>query len=209
MPPPGTILLEYRLQPPQPLTIAWTTSSASGRLSRPLTPEDLAAIQSLRLAVSTPGSDWQPLAARAADLLLSGIEPLDGVRRVIVSAPDEALRGVPFEVLGTPALIRRFTVWYEPSAAFALHRLWPAPPEFPLRYERELATGLPAAEALRRAKIQELHRHPYYWAGFVLHGDGMRIRGPVIPWVWMSGSGLLLASAAFLVWWRRRRFELW
>jgi len=208
MPAPGTILLEYRIQSPKALTIAWTTSSTSGSLSRPLTPEDLATLDNLRHAVSTPGADWQPLANRVADLLLSGIEPFEGVRRVIVSAPDEPLRGIPFEVLGTPPLIQRFAVWYEPSAAFSLQRLWPAPPDFLLRYERELATGMPAAEALRRAKIQELQRHPFYWAGFVLQGDGMRIKAPVIPWLWMSGSVLLLTSAAFLVWWRRRRFEL-
>jgi len=48
--------------------------------------------------------------------------------------------------------------------------------ELMLRFYRGLAAGLDKAEALRAAKHalmrEPRYRHPYYWAGFVLLGDG-------------------------------------
>ena len=46
-----------------------------------------------------------------------------------------------------------------------------------LRFYEGWKSGLPAATALRRAqdhvRAQEKWRHPYYWAGFVVMGDGL------------------------------------
>jgi len=45
-------------------------------------------------------------------------------------------------------------------------------------FYRYLNSGVPKGEALRRAKLEMLHgsqplwRHPYYWAAFVIEGDG-------------------------------------
>jgi hypothetical protein len=216
---PGTLSLDYRLEPAGRLTISWTTSAASGRLTRQLTPEDNAALASLAGAVASPGEEWRPLSNRAADLLLSGIEPLGGVRRVIIHAPGEPLRRIPFEVLGSPPLIERFAVWYEPASTPSITRLWPIPDApsaaFMNRYERELQGGLAPAEALRKIKVEYLRSggeraHPFYWAPFVLHGsEAAGVPARVIPWVWIAGTVLLLGSAAFFIWWRRRRFELW
>ncbi len=41
-------------------------------------------------------------------------------------------------------------------------------------FYRELRTGTPKDEALRRAQASLLrgrHRHPFHWAAFQLHGD--------------------------------------
>ena len=101
-------------------------------------------------------------ASRAADLLLSGIEPLGAVKRLIVAMPRGALlRRIPFEALGGPPMIERFTVWYEPvtgqsSSAAPLARLWALPSDvsapFLGCYEEKLGSGLEPVEALRPVK---------------------------------------------------------
>jgi CHAT domain len=219
--PPATLRLEYRLETTRQLTIIWTTPTASGRQSRPLTAQDNADMAGLARALSAPGSEWQPLSNRVANLLLAGIEPPGNIRRLVVSLPEAGpLRAIPFEALGTPPLVERFAVWYEPSLGPPrppLVHLWPVPSDsaarFNTSFERETARGLEAAEALRRVKLELLRTggpraHPFHWAGFVLIGDGVRKATPLIPWLWLTGLGLLFASAAFLIWWRRKRFEL-
>ena len=221
---PATLRLEYRLETPNLLlTIAWATRTAAGSLSRQLSEQDAAGIAALARALSTRGAGWEPLSSRVADLLLGGIAPLDGVRRLIVSVPEAAspLRAIPFEALGTPPLLERFAVWYELSGGDymgpRLTSLWPVPPETTARFNRrfgdESAKGYEIAEALRRVKLEWLRSggeqaHPFHWAGFVLSGDGAKVTPPVIPWLWGTGAGLLSASVAFLIWWRRKRFEL-
>lgn len=215
--PPGTLSLEYNLAPSGELGIKWSTNEASGSLTRQLTPEDRAALTGLARAASTPDSEWQPLADRAATLLLEGIQPLGSVRLLAVSARGEPLRSIPFEILGRPLIIERFTVWYSSPSEPAIRRLWTpegdTTADFMSRYERRLRSGIAPAEALRRTKVDWLRSegkrsHPYYWAGFVLEGNGPGEPTRVIPWIWLGGLALLLASAGFLVWWRRGRFEL-
>ncbi len=202
---PATLLLEYRLEPRSELTIAWSTRTTSGRVSRPFSAEDADTITRLAAAVARPGGEWKSLSLRAAELLLGGIEPPDNVRRIVVVTPaDGPLRALPFEVLGNPALIERFAVSYDPSAPTRLVRLWPALPDDAFPQE-------PKAEALRQAKIKHLRlgEHPYYWAGLVLHGDNPAASGDwLLPRSWWIGLALFIPSAAFLIWWRRRRFEL-
>ncbi len=74
-----------------------------------------------------------------------------------------------------------------------------------------LSRGMPKAEALRQAKLKFLRSEtelaqPYYWAAFILNGDGRRAVGLPHPWSWWLGGaailGLLLFSGAAL----RRRY---
>lgn len=214
---PGNLSLDYRLESSGSLAISWRTAASSGQLTRQLSAEDMTALASLAGAVASPGEEWQSLSRRAADLLLGGIEPLGGVRRVIVTVSGEPLSRLPFEVLGSPPLIERFTMCYEPASTPAITRLWPVPDSFTAsfmtRYEGELQRGVAPSGALRMAKIFYMNSggeqaHPFYWAPFVLHGcEGAA--PPFIPWLWIAGAVLLLGSGAFFLWWRRQRYELW
>ena len=216
---PATLRLEYRWEPaPSRLTCRWSTRAASGQTPRTLTADDLAAIAQLTAAVSQPTGEWRALSNRVAALLLDGIGPLDTIRRIIVAAPAGPLQSLPFEILGTPPLIERFTVWYLPApdhaSASTLTPLWPVPAEassrFLARFQAALNPGISKAEALRRAKRELLRSgaHPFYWAGFVQHGEGAGAIPARLPWTWLFGLGLLIPSVVFLLWWRRRRFEL-
>ena len=203
---PATLLLDYRTEPRGQLTIAWSTHTTSGRVTRQFSAEDAAAVARLNAALARPDGEWQPLSLRAAELLLGGIEPPDNVRRIVVVTPDDGpLPALPFEVLGNPPLIERFAVSYRPSTPRRLVRLWPAPPGDAFTQAES------KADALRQAKIKHLRlgEHPYYWAGLVLHGDNLATSGGwLLPRSWWIGLALFIPSAAFLIWWRRRRFEL-
>jgi CHAT domain-containing protein len=67
-----------------------------------------------------------------------------------------------------------------------------------------LADGFSIADALRRAQLElrsrERTAHPYYWAGFVVLGDGRAsvalARKPPVGSVLTAGAGLLLLSMA-------------
>ncbi|MFO7654185.1 MAG: CHAT domain-containing protein [Candidatus Krumholzibacteriia bacterium] len=65
-----------------------------------------------------------------------------------------------------------------------------------------LAEGMTAAEALRRAQfLVRAHpstRHPFYWAGFVLVGDG-EVRVPLQRRVAVAGSGARAGAALLAV----------
>lgn len=73
-----------------------------------------------------------------------------------------------------------------------------------------LAEGLPAEAALLRARknwleeADNVYAHPYFWANYVLIGDGGVI--PIKksrPWVWIGGF-LFLALTLSLIWRKRR-----
>jgi hypothetical protein len=80
-----------------------------------------------------------------------------------------------------------------------------------LAFYAELCRGETVAGALRRAQIRIAHRpgmaDPFYWAGYVLVGDGdvripLRRRVQPGPVLLMAGGALSLIGAAS--WWNRR-----
>jgi CHAT domain-containing protein len=94
--------------------------------------------------------------------------------------------------------------------------LWPVDDAATARlmkaFYEQLGAGQPVAAALRLAQAQLRRRpetaHPFYWAGFVVIGDGSRVmpleRTPS-PVRWFAiGSIILLAFGAILLWSQRR-----
>jgi CHAT domain-containing protein/tetratricopeptide (TPR) repeat protein len=88
--------------------------------------------------------------------------------------------------------------------------LWPvsdrATERFMQEFYRQLASGRSAAAALRAAQLEararRATRHPFYWAGFVVLGDGdvrvpLRSRLPMVP---AAIVAILLASLLFWIW---------
>ena len=67
--------------------------------------------------------------------------------------------------------------------------------QFMERFYSHLAAGEPIAAALRKAKMDMIaspfYSHPYFWAGYILNGDGARIIFPSSP-----PFGLLIGAAA-------------
>ena len=69
------------------------------------------------------------------------------------------------------------------------------------------------ADALREAKLQFLRSqlpwaHPYYWAGYVLTGDGQASLPPIVPWAAIGGAAVLslvMVSVAFRATGKARR----
>ena len=65
-----------------------------------------------------------------------------------------------------------------------------------------MASGLPAAEALRRARVALASggtAHPFYWSAFVLNGDPEVTLPLVVGWVFPLAAVLGLAGAGLLV----------
>ncbi len=86
--------------------------------------------------------------------------------------------------------------------------------EFMSRFYRRLKSGASKAEALRQAKLsmpaEGRYRHPYYWASYILIGDGAD--GVAFPRDWsgvmVAATLLALVVAAFFYRRRRRRARL-
>lgn len=94
--------------------------------------------------------------------------------------------------------------------------LWLAPDDATTllmeRFYTHLRAGASKAEALQRAQreVRERYPHPYYWAGFVLAGDGSQAL-VVLPWwqrvpwwVWGMGALALLGEVIGGFWITRR-----
>lgn len=77
-----------------------------------------------------------------------------------------------------------------------------------------IVQGHPTAEALQQARVawmdaaDNFHNHPYYWAGYVLIGDGgiVKVGRPnaEATWLWW---GLGVLGFAFIVWGLRKRLS--
>lgn len=102
-----------------------------------------------------------------------------------------------FLIAGAPAVVA--TLWPVDDATTA---------DLMAAFYEQLALGRPAAEALREAqsrlRARPATRHPFYWAGFVLVGEGgvtvpMHRRMPIWPWGYAAAAVLFAAVA-----WRRR-----
>jgi tetratricopeptide (TPR) repeat protein len=83
--------------------------------------------------------------------------------------------------------------------------------QFMERFYNHLAAGRSIAEALRKAKIDMIaspyYSHPYYWAGYVLNGDGARIVFPSSPpfGIFIGAAGLAGMLALGWIFIRRKR----
>jgi hypothetical protein len=72
-----------------------------------------------------------------------------------------------------------------------------------------VAEGEGTAKALQTARQQWLseadnvHGHPYYWAGFVLMGDGEEIEIGKREWLWWFSAGMIVLG--FGIWVMRRK----
>jgi tetratricopeptide (TPR) repeat protein len=113
---------------------------------------------------------------------------------------------------GLESLSRAF--FYSGSSS-VLMTLWSihdqAGAQFMERFYGHLASGDPIAAALRKAKMDMMaspyYSHPYYWAGYILHGDGARIVFPPGPslWIWIGAGTLAGALALFWILKKRSR----
>ncbi len=155
--------------------------------------------ESSRLVFSAPetgGFDY---------LFLSEVYLLDlkGVDLVTLSAC-ETERGRFVEGDGVESLGRAFLAAGARSTLTSLWRIEDSTTaEFMRQFYFEIANGSTKAEALRRAKLRFVRSapqltHPFYWAGFVLAGDGFAPVPRALPWgtvLFGVGGGILAAAA--------------
>jgi len=76
------------------------------------------------------------------------------------------------------------------------------------RFYVHLREGAAKADALRLAQLETRAErpNPYYWAGFVLVGDGGPGRLPLPRWpLWAGLGGAAACSLAAAAWWWRKR----
>jgi CHAT domain-containing protein len=103
-----------------------------------------------------------PLRARVA--VLSACETARG--RVI---DGDGLLGMGWALTGAGAGASVISQWKVDSAATA---------ELMVAFHRYLRQSIPPSEAMRRAALELRntpdHRHPFYWAAFLVLGDGFR-----------------------------------
>ena len=101
------------------------------------------------------------------------------------------------------------------GAASAVSSLWRVSDQATARlmaaFYSHLAAGATKAAALRQAKLEFARgkgptAHPYYWAAFLLIGDGNSPLSPVIRWwqIAADGAGLALAAGTLYSVWRSR-----
>jgi hypothetical protein len=135
--------------------------------------------------------------------------------RIVVLSSCESAGGEALAGEGVAGLANAFLA---AGAGAVLATLWPvddlATERFMHAYYRALGRGASAAVALRDAQRQvrtrRAWRHPYYWAGFVLVGDGdVTLALRENPWsrerAGLALAGLLLAGSVVAAVGARRR----
>lgn len=151
--------------------------------------------------------------ARAERLEATEVYGLDlrQTRLVVLSACESNLSTItgndPFGLTrafffaGTPSVVA--SLWLAPDDATTL---------LMERFYTHLRAGAGKAEALQRAQreVRERYLHPYYWAGFVLIGDGSQaLVAPLwwrrVPWwVWLAAVVAVLGEVIAGLWITRR-----
>jgi CHAT domain-containing protein len=111
-------------------------------------------------------------------------------------------------------LTRAFFFAGTPSVIASLWSVDDRPTEMLMeRFYTHLQEGMGKAAALRQAQLDVRAEcpNPYYWAGFVLSGDGgavsdIKPRPPVPAWAWIGGGLVILLVLGTGLWvWRRKR----
>jgi CHAT domain-containing protein len=174
---------------------------------------------------ASPSRDDDPLALSARDSteIAAGL-PVDpflraseiagrrvGARLVVLSACESALGRAAFAE-GVPGLSSSFL---SAGSRAVVASLWDvddrATRDFMRHFYRGLETGQPVADALRRAQVaaREERPEPFYWAGFVVIGDGdvtvaLEPRSRRAPVLGLALGGLVVAVSIPWVIWRRR-----
>ncbi len=162
---------------------------------------------SLMLALEDSTNGTGPLSART-------IAGLDLHARLVVLSACKSAAG---RILNGEGVIGLTTAFLSAGVPTVLATLWPVDDrvtaDFMRDFYSELAKGHPAADALRRAQMAVRARpetaHPFYWAGFVLVGDGsarvaLNRRAPGTVAV-AGGLTLLIAIAGLALAARKRR----
>ena len=112
---------------------------------------------------------------------------------------------------GVTSVSRAFTYAGVPSTVTSL---WKVPDkqtsQIMVSFYKYLKDGLSKNVALQKAKLDylastddDLLKHPYYWAGFVISGNVEPITQPVSKWWW-----LLLTILIFLGFWYLKKKKL-
>ncbi|MCU1384028.1 MAG: Tetratricopeptide 2 repeat protein [Acidobacteria bacterium] len=144
------------------------------------------------LAPASPGGPADYLFLRdVTDLDLSGVSLVtlsacDTERGKVVRG--EGVEGFSRALLAAGAGAAVTTLWEvadRPGAELVTQFLYAA------------GTGRTLADALREAKLRFLRsglawQHPYYWAGYVLTGDGAAALPRVVPWPAIAGAAAVL-----------------
>jgi tetratricopeptide (TPR) repeat protein len=134
-----------------------------------------------------------------------------GARLVVLSACESALGRAAF----AEGVLGMASAFVSAGCRTVVGSLWDvddrATEEFMKRFYRELETGIPVASALQAAQrsVRREKPEPFYWAGFVVIGDGdvvlaLRPRGPDVRAAGWALAGLTVVVSMTWVIWRRR-----
>jgi CHAT domain-containing protein len=186
---------------------------------------DLSGVSTLHLATRGIVDEGQPGRSR---LILTAAADDDGVlqmrelfalrlNRALVTLPAvETAVAVNTRSEGLGGLSR---AWFYAGADTVVTSLWTVDarttPRLMTDFYEAMARGLPAAEALRQAKLRLMNgsaggTDPFSWAAFVTIGNGAWTGAPPQApsrWPLMAGAAAAAAAGAAVpaIWWARRR----
>lgn len=176
---------------------------------------DLASSSVIHLASHVLVDDVHPWRSGLRQLRAQEIAEMDLPAQLAVLAGCESAGGRVVSGEGVLGLATAFTAATVPAV---IATLWPISDRVTGRFMKtfyaELAGGADAGSALHSAQLQTRDdpatSHPFYWAGFVLVGDGDEVvrlqRKPLarIPRR-LASAVAVLAGLSGILWWIRRR----